>query len=397
MSHVNIVKKIKVDGDWKLHSIPRNAKGSYDWNALPEGLYLIEWRAGGKRRRESAGVTAAQALEAQRRKRHELEGRKLGVPGFETAGETVKKPALHVAINKYLEQIEALKKPNTHRKYEAVLKRFLDYFRDRDSIDAISADDLTGFVVCLKKDHSLGSNTILHNAVIIAQFLKRHGRSGITRELPLPERITPLVKVYRHEELAHFFAACSDAERALFATFLLSGFREQEVMYLNWSDVNFELRTVRVTAKPNLGFYPKRWEDREVPAPVELLKELRRLTHQPNCQFVFPSPTGNREQHMLDHCKAIAIRAELDPTGFHLKTFRSTYATGMLRRGFDVRTVQHWMGHKSLETTMRYLAPATDVHDEVDLVTIPSIGKAEPALRKSAVRETRSSRKADQG
>ena len=36
MSHVNIVKKIKIDGDWKLLSIPRNAKGNYDWNALPE-------------------------------------------------------------------------------------------------------------------------------------------------------------------------------------------------------------------------------------------------------------------------------------------------------------------------------------------------------------------------
>src|SRR6266849_919436 len=89
-----------------------------------------------------------------------------------------------------------------------------------------------------------------------------------------------------------------------------------------------------------------------------------------------------------------AKRAKLDPTKFDLKTFRSTYATGMLRRGFDVRTVQHWMGHKSLETTMRYLAPATDVHDEVDLVTIPSVGKADPAPRKSAARESRSSRKA---
>jgi len=36
VSHVNIVKKIKVDGDWKLHSIPRNAKGNYDWNALSQ-------------------------------------------------------------------------------------------------------------------------------------------------------------------------------------------------------------------------------------------------------------------------------------------------------------------------------------------------------------------------
>src|SRR6266853_4458399 len=46
-----------------------------------------------------------------------------------------------------------------------------------------------------------------------------------------------------------------------------------------------------------------------------------------------------------------------------------------------------------LETTMRYLAPATDVHDELDLVTIPSVGKADPAPRKSAARETRSLRK----
>ena len=64
----------------------------------------------------------------------------------------------------------------------------------------------------------------------------------------------------------------------------------------------------------------------------------------------------------------------------------------MLGRGFDVRTVQHWIGHKSLETTMRYLAPATDVHDELDLVTIPSVGKG-PAPRKSAARETHSFRK----
>src|ERR1700758_5700984 len=91
-------------------SIPRNPKGNYDWNALPDGRYYVEWYMGGTRRREGAGVTAAQALDAQRRKRHELEGRKMGVPGFETAGETVKKPALHLAINKYLEQIEALKK-----------------------------------------------------------------------------------------------------------------------------------------------------------------------------------------------------------------------------------------------------------------------------------------------
>jgi integrase/recombinase XerD len=167
----------------------------------------------------------------------------------------------------------------------------------------------------------------------------------------------------------------------------MTGFREQEVMYLFWSDVDLKLRTVRVNAKPELGFYPKRWEDREIPAPAELIAELQKHTHRPNCQFVFPSPTGNREQHTLDHCKSVAKRAGLDPAKVDLKTFRSTYATGMLRRGFEVRTVQLWLGHKSLEITMRYLAKATDVHDELDLVTIPTLTKDEAAPRKSAARD----------
>jgi hypothetical protein len=121
VSRTNIVKRIRRDGKWKMVSIPRNDKGNYDWNALPEGRYYVEWYMGGKRRRAGAGVTAAQALEAQRRKRHELEGRELGVPGFEKAGEPTPKAPLHIAIQKYLEQIDALKKANTSRKYEAVL------------------------------------------------------------------------------------------------------------------------------------------------------------------------------------------------------------------------------------------------------------------------------------
>ena len=179
----------------------------------------------------------------------------------------------------------------------------------------------------------------------------------------------------------------------LFSTFLLTGFREQEVMYLFWSDVNLQLRTVRVTAKPELSFYPKRWEERQVPAPAELIAEFQKHTHRPNCQFVFPSPAGNREQHMLDRCKAVAKRAGLDPEKFDLKTFRSTYATRMLRQGFDVRTVQHWMGHKSLETTMRYLVPATDVHGKLDQVKIPRPPQKSPAIRKSPTREAGSARK----
>ena len=93
---------------------------------------------------------------------------------------------------------------------------------------------------------------------------------------------------------------------------------------------------------------------------------------------------------MLLKCKAVAARAGLNSEKFDLKTFRSTYATRMLRSGFDVRTVQHWMGHKSLETTMRYLVPASDVHDRLDQVVVPKAAKGtDPEIRSTGSRRQR--------
>ena len=148
-----------------------------------------------------------------------------------------------------------------------------------------------------------------------------------------------------------------------------------------------------MTSKPHLGFSPKRWEEREIPIPVQLAKLLEARPHLHSERFVFPSSTGHREQNMLLKCKAIAERAGLDSEKFDLKTFRSTFATRMLRSGFDVRTVQHWMGHKSLETTMRYLVPARDVHDRLDQIVVPSVAKNLDPLRKSVQQEVVTSRR----
>ena len=112
--------------------------------------------------------------------------------------------------------------------------------------------------------------------------------------------------------------------------------REQEVIHLVLRDINFDLRVVRVTAKSALAFYPKRWEERELSITVQVAELLR----------------AHPKRLSIPHRES---RATLEAASFDLKTFRSTYATRMLRAGFDVRTVQHWMGHKSLETTMRYL------------------------------------------
>jgi integrase len=76
-----------------------------------------------------------------------------------------------------------------------------------------------------------------------------------------------------------------------------------------------------------------------------------------NCPLVFPNSNCSPNGHFLRMCKAVAKRAELPEGEFWLHKFRATFATRALRSGVDLRTVQMWMGHTDLESTMRYLKP----------------------------------------
>ena len=148
MARVSIVKRIKDSGRWVMRSIPRKQSGGWDWNALPDGRYYVEWYEEGVRKREPAGTTAAEALEVQRKRRHNVEARGLGLaPSLPLPGsaDTPNRP-LRPLVERYLDQIETLKKPNTHRKYEAVLLRFADHFRGR-TFESVMIEELNDLVV----------------------------------------------------------------------------------------------------------------------------------------------------------------------------------------------------------------------------------------------------------
>ena len=76
------------------------------------------------------------------------------------------------------------------------------------------------------------------------------------------------------------------------------------------------------------------------------------------CGLVFPTAGCKPKLDFLDGLKAIAQRANLNPDNFWLHKFRATFATKHLQEGVDLRTVQMWLGHKDMESTMRYLKPA---------------------------------------
>jgi len=54
----------------------------------------------------------------------------------------------------------------------------------------------------------------------------------------------------------------------------------------------------------------------------------------------------------------VAELAKLDKGNFWLHKFRATFATRCLLAVVDLRTVQLWLGHSDIESTMRYLKPS---------------------------------------
>ena len=121
------------------------------------------------------------------------------------------------------------------------LDRFVEFLPPNTDPRKVTRDDLTDFMVRLKNKHRLENNTVIHQMIIIAQFLKHHGKGGVTKNLGLPERVITLPREYGDSDLQKFFGDCTPAERVLFSTFLFTGFREQELVHLYWSDINFTL------------------------------------------------------------------------------------------------------------------------------------------------------------
>jgi len=58
-------------------------------------------------------------------------------------------------------------------------------------------------------------------------------------------------------------------------------------------------------------------------------------------------------------CKSCLEKQKCEHVFLH--KFRATFCTTLLQSGLDIRTVMKLMGHSDLESTMRYLRPATGV------------------------------------
>lgn len=71
-----------------------------------------------------------------------------------------------------------------------------------------------------------------------------NGIRGLVGKNDWPRYTEEEPEMYEPEELAKLFKDCDAAERLWYEFFLMTGMREQEVMYTYRSDVNFAAATV---------------------------------------------------------------------------------------------------------------------------------------------------------
>jgi integrase/recombinase XerD len=334
-----------------------------------EGSYYLEWREKGKRVRLSVGKDGQDAAARRQRKEAELRALNSGVPILPESGDGHRSVA--AAVADFLEETELTKKPKTLAAYTTALTYFTESCR-KLYLHEIERYDLLKFVGFLRDEKKQSPRSVYNKFETVMTFLKANGIRGLVGKNDWPRYTEEEPEMYEQEELTMLFKACKEEERLWFEFFLMTGMREQEVMYTYWSDVNFAHSTVRVSHKPDRNWTLKAYKEREIPIPAKLTKKLRawKSKSDKNCNLVFPTAGCNPKLDFLDCLKACAERAELEKDDFWLHKFRSTFATLCLWAGVDLRTVQQWLGHSDIESTMRYLKPSRNqaVRDKINSI-----------------------------
>jgi integrase/recombinase XerD len=159
-----------------------------------------------------------------------------------------------------------------------------------------------------------------------------------------------------HEILAR---VTSPRNHAFLFTVYSCGLRLQEARMLQVSDIDSSRMMIHI----HLG---KGGKDRYVPLPKATLDVLRKhwSTHK-NPRLIFPSrgiydKGWNSETPISVSAVQAAIRqatraAGIQKRGVSVHTLRHSYATHLLESGVNLRTIQRYLGHSCLDTTMIYL------------------------------------------
>jgi integrase/recombinase XerC len=285
---------------------------------------------------------------------------------------------MRTAIARFLQflTVERNASAYTVKSYREDLAALADYLAESRGGDPpapgdITVLDLRGYVAAL---HEAGyaKTTIARHLASLRSFFRFGQREGWTKTNPAkplrnPRKGRTLPHFLSAEDLGRLFDAPPPDEpmglrdRAILETMYSAGLRVSEVVGLDDADLDFEGSVLRVRGKGRrermapLGSYALRALRRWLP-----LRKLHRRQAAGPAAPVFVNKFGRR---LTTRSVARMLEKYLNLTGLDARTtphsLRHSFATHLLDRGADIRSVQELLGHKSLVTTQIYTHVST--------------------------------------
>jgi integrase/recombinase XerC len=263
----------------------------------------------------------------------------------------------------------------TIKSYREDLTALADYLKQLFSRDPTPREltplDLRGYVSALH-DAGYAKTSVARRLASLRTFFKFCQREGLAENNPAK----PLRNPRPDRKLPHFLTTDEVAklldtppaqvsmglrDRAILETVYSAGLRVSELVGMNLGDIDRNNALLRVRGKGRkerlspLGSYALRALD-------DWLKQRRLSPKEPagSSSPVFVNKFGRRlttrsVARMLEkHLKSAGLDGRTSP-----HTLRHSFATHLLDRGADIRSVQELLGHKSLVTTQIYTHVST--------------------------------------
>lgn len=277
-------------------------------------------------------------------------------------------PRYEVLLSTFLDYIRVEKglASNSITSYARDLQGFGQFFgRLHKRLDEVTREDLRHFLASLYR-RGLSARSVARHLVSLRnlfRFLVREGtlRHDPTSEVDAPRTGQSLPKYLSSAEVDALLqqpkpeTPAGLRDRALLELLYATGMRVSELVHLRWEDFEPNLGVVRCLGKGS--------KERLIPvgksalAAVETyVREGRpRLAKKPGVPFLFLNQRGTRLTRvgfwkiLSAYGRAAAIPTPLTP---HL--VRHSFATHLLERGADLRSIQLMLGHSDISTTQIY-------------------------------------------
>lgn len=239
----------------------------------------------------------------------------------------------------------------TQRTYVEAVRNLARHFNR--SPDQLTEHEIRRFFVHLTETRRLANSTVRVHLFAI-KFLFRH---TLRRPLPVLDLIRlrrdgKLPTVLSHKEACRLLNHIRRPAARISAVMMYAcGLRVSEAIGLRAEDIDSQRMVVCVRRG-------KGGKDRYVPLPQRTLHLLRVYwrEHRPE-YWLFPDRSGSkpiRRETVLKCIRAAAHDAKFTkPVSCH--TLRHSYATHLLEKGLDLRSIQGLLGHRSIRSTIPYL------------------------------------------